>query len=84
MIDILYTPSQAILVIICGSFQYLHYMKKQVKIEETFTAFVTADSLNSSLNWLFGSPQVEELYSNFYQFQLKLVKNCGLMVVNLQ
>ena len=44
LIDILYTPSQTILVIICGSFQYLHNMKKQVKIEEEFKAFVTADS----------------------------------------
>ena len=44
LIDILYTPSQTILVIICGSFQYLHNMKKQVKIEEKFKAFVTADS----------------------------------------
>ena len=39
LIDILYTPSQTILVIICGSFQYLHNMKKQVKIEEKFKAF---------------------------------------------
>ena len=46
LIDILYTPSQTILGIICGSFQYLHDMKKQVKIEEKFKAFVTADSLN--------------------------------------
>ena len=46
LIDILYTPSQTILVIICGSFQYLHNMKKQVKIEEEFKAFVTADSLH--------------------------------------
>ena len=46
MIDILYTPSQAILMINCGSFQYLHYMKKQVKVEEKFKAFVTADSFH--------------------------------------
>ena len=46
LIDILYTPSQTILVIICGSFQYLHNMKKEVKIEEKFKAFVTADSLH--------------------------------------
>ena len=46
LIDILYTPSQTILVIICGSFQYLHNMKKQVKIEEKFKAFVTADSFH--------------------------------------
>ena len=43
MIDILYTPSQTILVIIYGSFQYLHNMKKQVKTEEKF---VTAEILN--------------------------------------
>ena len=46
LIDILYTPSQTIFVIICDSFQYLHNMKKQVKIEEKFKAFVTADSLH--------------------------------------
>ena len=46
LIDTLYTPSQTILVIICGSFQYLHNMKKEVKIEEKFKAFVTADSLH--------------------------------------
>ena len=47
LIDILYTPSQTILVIICGSFNiYLHNMKKQVKIEEKVKAFVTADSLH--------------------------------------
>ena len=45
LIDILYTPSQTIFVIICGSLQYLHDMKKQVKLEERFKAFVTADSL---------------------------------------
>ena len=45
LIDTLYTPSQTILVIICGSFQYLHSLKKQVKIEEKFKAFVNADSL---------------------------------------
>ena len=45
LIDILYTPSQTILVIICGSFQYLHNTKKHVKIEEKFKAFVTADRL---------------------------------------
>ena len=43
MIDIIYTPSQTIFVIIYGSFQYLHNMKKQVKIEEKFKAFVTAN-----------------------------------------
>ena len=46
MIDILYTPSQTILVIICILFQCLFNMKKQVKIEEKFKAFVTADSLH--------------------------------------
>ena len=46
MIDILYTPSQTILVIICGFFQYLHNMKKQVKIEEKFKASMTPDSLH--------------------------------------
>ena len=46
LFDILYTSSQTILVIICGSFQYLHNMKKEVKIEEKFKAFVTADSLH--------------------------------------
>ena len=46
LIDILYTPSQTLLVIICGSFQYLHNVKKQVKTEEKFEAFVTADSLH--------------------------------------
>ena len=45
LIDIVYTPSQTILVIICGSFLYLHNMKKQVTIEEKFKAFVTADAL---------------------------------------
>ena len=45
-IDILYTPSQTILVRICGPFQYLHNLKKLVKVEETFKAFVTADSLH--------------------------------------
>ena len=42
----LYTPYQTILVIICGSFENLHNMKKQVKIEEKFKAFVTADNLH--------------------------------------
>ena len=46
LIDILYTPSQTILVIICSSFQYLHNMKKQLKIEENFKAFEIADSLH--------------------------------------
>ena len=46
LIDILYTPSQTILVIICGSFKYLHNMKKHIKIEEKFKAFVTVDSLS--------------------------------------
>ena len=46
LIEILYTQSQAILVIICGSFQYLHNIKKQVKIKEKFKAFVTADNLH--------------------------------------
>ena len=44
--DILYTPSQTILMIICNLFQYLHNMKKQVKIVEKCKAFVTADSLH--------------------------------------
>ena len=45
LIDIC-TPSQTILVISCGPFQYLHNLKKQVKIEGKFKAFVTADSLH--------------------------------------
>ena len=36
-----FTKSQTILVVIYRSFQYLN---KQVKIEEKFKAFVTADS----------------------------------------
>ena len=46
LIDILYTPSQTILVIICGSFQYLRNLKKRVKIEGKFKVFMTADSLH--------------------------------------
>ena len=41
-----YILSQTILVIICGSFKYLHNMRKQVKIEEKFKVIVTADSLH--------------------------------------
>ena len=45
LIHILYIPSQTVLMIICGSFQSLHNLKKQVKIEENFPAFVTSDRL---------------------------------------
>ena len=69
LIDILYTPSQTISIIICGSFQYLHNLKKQVKIEEKFKVFLTADSLHYN----FINPNF--MYPNFYQFQLELVKN---------
>ena len=46
LIDTLYTPSQTILVIICGSFQYLHNLKKQVKFEEKIKVFVTGDNIH--------------------------------------
>ena len=46
LIDILFTPLQTILVIICGSFQCFHNMKKQVKIKEKFKAFVAALELH--------------------------------------
>ena len=49
LVDI-YTPSQTILVIICGSFQYLHNLKKQVKLEEKFKAFETSDRLALELH----------------------------------
>ena len=50
LIVILYTPSQTILVKIWGSFQYLHNLKKQVKIEEKFKAFRTSHRLALELH----------------------------------
>ena len=87
LVDILYTPSQTILVIICGSFQYMHNLKKQKKIKEK-RAFVTSDRFPLELHKQ-NDPHVKihvlisllDLHKSFhfYQFQLKLVTNCGFI-----
>ena len=78
-----------------GSFQYLHNLKKEVKIEETFKVFVTSDRLALELHKQnYVHVKIHDLinlldlhkFSGFYffQFQLKLVKNCGSMAINLR